>query len=168
MSDTTATAHGHDEHGAHDDGAVHAHISPWTFLVAIFGALIVLTLLTVAASYVNFGSANTIIAILIATVKASLVALFFMHLRYDKPFLGFIFVAAFGFLGLFLLLTMDDLGTRGRVDDAAGVHILPRTGQEAPGGMAGQYVPNENPGGQGEHTQPGGVVQPVEHTGAGP
>ncbi len=125
----------HDHAHAHDDGRVHAHVSPAWFMWGIFGMLIFLTVLTVAASYVDFGSANTVIAVLIATVKASLVALFFMHLRYDKPFNGFVFVMAFVFLGVFLMLTMDDLGTRGKVDDSAGVQILPRTGAAAPGGI---------------------------------
>src|SRR5262249_7313031 len=94
---------GHAEsHAAHDDGRVHAHISGFGFLCAIFATLIVLTIITVAVSYVDLGSANTVVAIVVATIKASLVALFFMHLRHDKAFHGFVFVIAFVFLSLFL------------------------------------------------------------------
>jgi cytochrome c oxidase subunit 4 len=148
----SSSTHGH----AHDDGRVHAHVSPWWFLCGIFGALIVLTILTVAASYVDFGSANTVIAVLIATMKASLVALFFMHLRYDKPFHGFVFMMAFVFLGVFLMLTMDDLGTRGRVDDSAGVQVLPRNGQVAPGGIDPSMAIASHQHGGAEHAAEGG------------
>ncbi len=123
------------DHAHIDDGRVHAHVSSFGFMVGIFLALIALTVITVGASYVDFGSASPVIAVLIATVKASLVALFFMHLRHDRPFNGFIFVMAFVFLGVFLLLTMDDVGTRGRIDDSAGVMVNPRTGEVAPGGI---------------------------------
>jgi cytochrome c oxidase subunit 4 len=129
---TTHAAHGH---GHPDDGRVHAHVSRWQFLVGVFGALIFLTFITVYVSYFDFGAANTFIAVLVATMKATLVALFFMHLRYDKPFHGIIFVMAFVFLGLLLLLSWDDLSTRGRIDDTNGVRVLPRTGEFAPGSM---------------------------------
>lgn len=131
----------HAAHAPHD-GKVHAHVSSFGFLVAIFLTLIVLTVVTVGASYFDFGSANTLIAVLIATVKATLVALFFMHLRYDKPFHGMVFVASFVFLGTFLLLTMDDLTTRGIVEPANGAHVNPRTGEPAPGGMPGGNAPS--------------------------
>jgi len=157
MSDAS---HGH----AHaDDGRVHAHISSFFFMVSIFGMLIVLTVVTVAASYVDFGSANAVIAVLIATMKASLVALFFMHLKYDRPFNGFIFVIAFVFLGVFLLLTMDDLGTRGQIDDSAGVTVLPRTGVEAPGGFdPGQAIASHHPHGGPEHAAEGAAAPAAE------
>ena len=61
-------------------------------------------------SYYDFGSANIVIAMLIATMKASLVAAFFMHLRHDKLFNTLAFLAAFLFLGIFILLTYDDIG----------------------------------------------------------
>jgi cytochrome c oxidase subunit 4 len=95
----------------------------------------VLTIVTVYVSYFNFGQANVIIAILIATMKASLVAAFFMHLRWDKVFNTLAFLSAFLFLSIFLLLTSDDLGKRARVDKAYGGTIEPRSGQPAPGGM---------------------------------
>jgi len=126
------------DHG-HDDGSVHAHVSKLGFLVAIFATLIVLTLITVKASYYDFGSANTAIAIAIATVKASLVATFFMHLKSDKGFHALIFVMAFVFLGVMLVFTLDDIDTRGRVDVDNMVRIQERTGLQAPGGFV-QFV----------------------------
>jgi cytochrome c oxidase subunit 4 len=79
---------------------------------AILGALLVLTVITVAVSRVDFGSLNVIIAIGIATFKASLVALYFMHLRYDKPMNAIIFVVSLFFLGLFLAGCLTDVESR--------------------------------------------------------
>ena len=118
----------------HDDGAVHAHVSSAQFYWAIFGALVFLTFLTVGVSYFDFGSANIVIAMLIATAKAGLVATFFMHLRYDKLFNTLTFLAAFLFLAIFILLTYDDIGKRGRLDNAYGGTVELRTGIAAPGG----------------------------------
>jgi len=84
---------------------------------AVLAALLVLTGITVTASYINFGSTsvNVVIALVIASIKGSLVALYFMHLRYDKPVLSVIFVGGLFFLGLLLMLTMIDVGSRDSV-----------------------------------------------------
>ncbi len=76
--------------------------------------LLVLTGITVAASYVNFGSSaiNVVVALTIATIKATLVALFFMHLLHDKAVNGLIAAAGFMFLGLFLMFTLIDFDSR--------------------------------------------------------
>jgi cytochrome c oxidase subunit IV len=131
---STDHAHADHDHGHADDGRVHAHIATARFYWGIFGALVCLTLLTVKVSYYDFGSANIIIAILIATMKASLVAAFFMHLRYDSLFNTLAFLAAFLFLGIFILLTYDDLGKRGRIDNDYGGTMDLRSGVAAPGG----------------------------------
>ena len=132
-----ATEHAH-AHGGHDhdddDGAVHVHIGSNLSYVGIFVALIILTFLTVKVSYYDFGKANIVIAMLIATMKASLVAAFFMHLRYDKLFNTLAFLGSFLFLAIFILLTYDDLGDRGRIDPAYGGTVDPHTGAVAPGG----------------------------------
>jgi cytochrome c oxidase subunit 4 len=74
----------HDNHSSsHGNGL--GHILPFNVYVSVFVALIVLTIVTVAASQVDFGSMNVVIALLIASVKAMLVALFFMHLKYENP-----------------------------------------------------------------------------------
>jgi cytochrome c oxidase subunit 4 len=92
--------------------ATHEHeiTGPKTYS-AILLALLVLTILTVAISRVDFGNLNTVVAIFIASVKGSLVALFFMHLRHDK-FNGVIFVLGLFFLGIFLIFTLFDVSTR--------------------------------------------------------
>jgi cytochrome c oxidase subunit 4 len=153
-----ADGHAHDQH--HDDGgAVHVHIASNRFYWGIFAALIVLTIATVKVSYYDFGSANIVIALLIATTKASLVAAFFMHLRHDKLFNTLAFLAAFLFLAIFILLTYDDLGQRGKVDPAYGGTVWPQTGLAAPGGApatsatqddAVEEAPKEGAGGKKE------------------
>jgi cytochrome c oxidase subunit 4 len=127
-----ATNHTHAPHD--EDGEVHVHIASNQFYLGIFGALIVLTLLTVKVSYYDFGSANIVIALLIATMKASLVAAFFMHLRHDKLFNTLAFLSAFLFLAVFILLTYDDLGLRGHMGPSYITTVDPRTGEAAPGG----------------------------------
>ena len=122
-------SHAHD----YDDWAVHVHIAPSRFYWAIFAGLVLLTVLTVKVSYYDFGSANIIIALVIASMKASLVAAFFMHLRYDKLFNTLILLAAFLFLSLFILLTWDDLGVRAH-DHGYAQKLSPETGLGAPGG----------------------------------
>ncbi len=106
MNEPLAT---HDHNAEHAGGAVPlAHVIPAPVLVAVFAALIVLTVATVAVTWVDLGAWNLVAAMAIATVKASLVALYFMHLRYDHPFHGLVFVAALVFLALFLVPTLQD------------------------------------------------------------
>jgi len=92
--------------------ATHEHeiTGPRTYL-AVLGALLVLTVLTVGISRIDFGNMNTVVAILIASIKGSLVALFFMHLRHDK-FNAVIFILGLFFLAVFLIFTLFDVSTR--------------------------------------------------------
>src|SRR5581483_11418875 len=109
-----AIAHGHG-HEHHDDGAVHVHVASTPFYLLILLALLFLTAVTVGCALVDFGSWNIVIAVGVATVKASIVAAFFMHLRHDKLFNTLAFLAAFLFLSIFLLITADDLWKRAEV-----------------------------------------------------
>lgn len=97
--------HGHGEH-THEHG--------WKGYLYILLILLVLTVITVTASRINFGSsaANVVIAMTIATIKASLVALFFMHLKDDKPINGLIFVSTLLFLAVFLGFCLVDADSR--------------------------------------------------------
>jgi cytochrome c oxidase subunit IV len=85
-----------------------AHIVPLRVLLAVFAVLLALTFVTVAATWFDAGGWALAIALGIATVKASLVALYFMHLRYDNPFYAVVFLAALLFLAIFLSLTLLD------------------------------------------------------------
>ena len=84
------------------------HVVPARTLLRNFAALLALTALTVAASRVDFGELNTAIAIGIAVVKATLVALFFMHLRYEGRYLRTVLAAAVAFAVLFTVFVAFD------------------------------------------------------------
>lgn len=90
--------------------APHGHVTSVKLLVTVWILLMIGTWLTVAATYVDLGALNIWIGLVIATVKAVLVALYFMHLRWDRPFNAFLFIACFLFLALFIGFTMMDTG----------------------------------------------------------
>lgn len=106
-SHSTEAAH---SHGAHEAG--HGH--NWYSYAYVLGALLFLTVVTVGAAQINFGSpvANVVIAMTIATIKAGMVAWFFMHLKDDKPINGLIFVSTLLFLAVFLGFCMIDADSR--------------------------------------------------------
>lgn len=84
------------------------HVVPVWLLLAVWGALVVFTVATVAVTYVDLGEFNIWLALLIATVKAGLVALYFMHLRWDSPFNAIVLVCALIFVALFISITLED------------------------------------------------------------
>jgi len=71
-------------------------------------ALLILTGTTVAVSYVDLGFLNVVVALLIASAKASLVALFFMHLKYEKKLLLGFALAPLCFLFVIMSGTLLD------------------------------------------------------------
>ena len=85
-----------------------AHVMPLRLLAAVWGALLVFTVITVAVTKIDFGGMNLWIAMGIATVKATLVALYFMHLRYDRPVNAVVLISALLFVTLFVGLAMTD------------------------------------------------------------
>ncbi len=84
------------------------HIVPIKTLVATGLALLVFTLITVWAAKIDLGDLNIWIALAIAVFKASLVVLFFMHLRYDRPFNGIVFMTSVVFVALFISFALTD------------------------------------------------------------
>lgn len=84
------------------------HVVPIGVLATVWGALLVLTVITVAVAGVDLGRFNLEIALAIATVKASLVLLYFMHMRYDRPVNAIVFVTALLFVALFVSLALLD------------------------------------------------------------
>jgi len=76
----------------------------------------ILTAVTVMVSFIDLGPYNVSVALLIASVKALLVAFFFMHLFYDNKLYLVIFAMALLFLTIFLTFTMFDTTTRGAID----------------------------------------------------
>jgi len=117
----------HDTAEAHGNGGRkhHPHVLPVRTYLAVWIGLLVLTVITVKTSYFNFGIMNLVVAMGIATLKASLVVLFFMHLKYDEKFNAIIFAGSLTFLTIFFVLTL------------AGDRICGRAGQE---GSAPQRV----------------------------
>lgn len=89
----------------HDD---HVHVAPLWILLSVFGALMVLTAVTVGVAYLDLGNFNLMVAMGVAVVKATLVVLYFMHLRWDKPFNAVVFIGALLFVALFVLFALLD------------------------------------------------------------
>jgi len=149
MATETSAAHldtTHAQTHALSEDPHHEHGGPKIY-GAILGVLLVLTAITVGASYINFGGmTNVIVALLIASIKGSLVALFFMHLRWDKPMSAIIFCISLFFLALFLIGCYTDLIARAPTEPTnlkapppAPTQIGPQNGQLAP--LPGQGVP---------------------------
>ena len=90
----------------------HAHPSIKTF-VAVWGALLIFTIVTVAVAGMELGPFNAVVALTIATIKALLVLLFFMELRYSTALTKVAVIAAVFFLFLLAGLTLSDYLTRG-------------------------------------------------------
>ena len=88
------------------------HIVAKRMYFGIFAALIALTALTTGIAYVDLGVFNTVAALVIAVAKATLVALFFMHLKYEPGLTRSVLLAALLWLIILLILTLSDAFTR--------------------------------------------------------
>ena len=86
-------------------------------------ALLFLTIITVAVAKVDLGVLNVPVALAIAILKASLVVIFFMGLRWDNGFNIIILVGTFIFILIFILFTLSDTMTRGAVDKLNAGHF---------------------------------------------
>ena len=104
------------------------HITPVKVYLVVGLSLICLTALTVAISFIDLGPWNITVALVIASIKALLVSLFFMHLFWDNKLYMIVFAAALLFLTIFLTLTMFDTETRGSIYEEKAKPIS----QEAP------------------------------------
>jgi cytochrome c oxidase subunit 4 len=89
-----------------------SHLVPISLYVTIWAALMVFTGITVFAATVELGVFNIVVALLIATIKGTLVVLFFMHLRYSTKLTMVTVVAAIFFLIILFSLSMTDYLTR--------------------------------------------------------
>jgi cytochrome c oxidase subunit IV len=91
------------EHTEHSQG----------FYIAIGVSLLAMTVVTVLAAFVNLGPFNPVVALLIATIKATLVVLFFMHVKgASEKLTAAVVIAGFFFLAILLSLSMADYLTR--------------------------------------------------------
>ena len=100
MSSTTHTQH---------------HIAPVTMYLAVFGALIVGTILTVVVAKFDLGPLNNIVMLTVACAKALLVVLYFMHVRWSSRLTWVVAASGFFWLLILFFFTMADYMSRGWV-----------------------------------------------------
>jgi cytochrome c oxidase subunit 4 len=99
----------HDKPGTADTGhAEEHHLVPYKAYVAVWLALCTLTLVTIGAGYADLKHMGILVAMLIATVKVTLVILYFMHIRYEGKVLAWFLIAGFGTYAIFIALTFAD------------------------------------------------------------
>ena len=91
---------------------MHSHILPKRIYYTIFGILMLCTALTVWIAFIDLGPLNTIAALTIAVFKATLVILFFMHVKYSTRLTWAVVLGSFFWLGIMLVITMSDYLTR--------------------------------------------------------
>jgi cytochrome c oxidase subunit 4 len=91
----------------------HSKSSPLKTYFAVWGALLLGTFITYRVAFIDLGRFNAAVALTIATIKALIVALFFMHLRHaHERLLKLVVVSTVFFLFILLVLSMADYGTR--------------------------------------------------------
>lgn len=96
------------------------HVTSPAVYIAIFLALMVLTAITVWVAFQDLGPLNDIVAMTIAVSKASLVILYFMHVRYSTPFTKLVVVSGFVWLIFLIAITLSDYLTRGWIHPQVG------------------------------------------------
>ena len=89
-----------------------AHVVPLRVYLTVFATLLLLTGVTTAVAFVDLGRLNTIIMLTIAVTKATLVVLYFMHVRYSDHLTWLVVGGAFAWLALLIGGTMSDVVTR--------------------------------------------------------
>lgn len=107
----------HDEHHGH-------HIVPVKTLLAVFGALVFLTILTVVLAQFHFGALEVPIALGIALIKASLVVMIFMALKWDNRVNATVLAVGALFVLVFISFTLMDTEFRGDLSNTTEVTIM--------------------------------------------
>lgn len=97
------------ENHEHND----SHVVPVSVYIMVFLALMFGTALTTGVAYIDMGPFNTVVALLIAFIKMSLVILFFMHVKYQPGLTRLAIICAFFWLGIMMTLTLSDELSRG-------------------------------------------------------
>ena len=88
------------------------HVVPARIYYTVFAVLMLCTYLTVQIAFFDLGAVNTIAALSIAVLKATLVVLFFMHVKYSTKLTWAVVLGGLFWLGILLTLTMTDYATR--------------------------------------------------------
>jgi cytochrome c oxidase subunit 4 len=105
--------------------AQHVHVVPPWLLLAVYGVLLVLTVITVKITDFELGPLNIWLALLVAVVKAGVVALYFMHLRWDSPFNAICLIAALFFVAIFIgIAVLDSKEYRPNYDPPGGGQVM--------------------------------------------
>src|SRR5258706_12763977 len=89
------------------------HVVPVRVYLLIFASLLVLTATTVGVAFVDLGPLNNLVAMGIAVVKATLVILFFLHVRYSTKLTSLVVMSGFFTLAIMIGLTLIDYATGG-------------------------------------------------------
>lgn len=109
------SSHSHDEH----------HVMPLKTYLAVYFSLLFLTIVTVGVSYLGLPAIpSVILAMVVASIKATLVGAWFMHLLYDNKFNVIFFLASLWFIGVFFVFTSIDLTSRNKVMKKSGTFEL--------------------------------------------
>jgi cytochrome c oxidase subunit 4 len=96
---------------AHSHTEEHHITSNKTYII-VWAALMVMTAITVYVSYINFGMLNIVIALVVASIKASIVALYFMHLKFEDSITWVFALFPLSLLALLIGMTITDTFTR--------------------------------------------------------
>ncbi len=104
-------------HAAHSEEHHGHHAIPMAVLAKVFGALVLLTVVTVLTSQIDLGGLNVPLALAIAFTKAGLVLSFFMALKYDNKVNTLVFSVGALFVAVFLIFTLFDTAFRGDLEN---------------------------------------------------
>lgn len=107
-----------EEHHAH-------HITPVSTYLLVFAGLMVLLAITLFVGYTDFGAFDKSVTLVVAVVKASLIILFFMHLRHSSSLIWVFGTIGFLFLIIMLLIAMGDYAARGSIEGTLGPSFAP-------------------------------------------
>ena len=93
---------------SHTTVAEKPHVLPDGLFIMVWVALLVLTAITVGGSVFFPGKIGILVAVIVTPIKATLILMFFMHLKYEKKAFTIMFLVAVGILSVFIGLTLFD------------------------------------------------------------
>lgn len=160
------TTHGHADH-THNPYETHPHVAPLSTYLAVFGVLLVLTVVTVWVSTLGLPSTTSIlVAMAVAVVKGTLVIFYFMHLKDDVKFHWVVLGSAFWFLAIFFGFTLIDLDSRGMVNPIQDNGVPGQA--KSYSGEGGHHDAEVKPGAApADHEKAGGNTHADPHAGDG-
>ena len=92
----------------------------------------VLTVITVGVSEMSLGPASLPVAMIVAVIKATLVCMYFMHLKYDDRYHVFVFLSTLIFVAIFFMFTLFDLQSRAKLSEEQGTFFRENYDKEPP------------------------------------